>query len=142
MSTRNCFVVMVLFVSVGALMAGCSAGNPDLVASGSVNLEKVNTEGVRVMWAELRQKDTNVMVAEGRLVETGARTLPRNGHVEVRLFDANGKAVAEACSKPIGMSFRGPGRGLKTRRFAVRINATAPQGGTARVAYHLGNCDS
>jgi len=143
MSTKNCFAMLAVFVSVGALMGGCSTAGPDLVASGSVNLEKVNTEGVRVMWAELRQEDANVTVAEGRLVQTGARTSPRNGHVEVQLFDANGKAVAKACSKPIRMSFRGPGRGLKTRIFAVRINAAAPRGGKARVAYHLiSNCDS
>jgi hypothetical protein len=143
MKTRNYLAVMVLFVSVGALMTGCSTAGPDLVASGSMNLEKANTPGVRVMYAELRQDASGGTIAKGRLVQTGARTLPRNGHVGVQLFDAGGKAVAKACSAPIKMSFRGPGRGLKTRSFAVRIDAAAPRGGKALVAYHLaGDCDS
>lgn len=127
MSKKNCFAMMVVLVSSAALMAGCSTAGSDLAKGGS--------NGVRVMYAEMRP-DAGSTVVEGRLVQTGARTLARNGHLDVQLFDAAGKSVAKTCSDPIRMAYRGPGRGLKTRSFAVRVNAATPQGGKVRVTYH------
>ena len=132
MSKKNCIAVMVVFVSAAALMSGCSTAGSDLARSDS--------NGVRVMFTEMRP-DAGSTVVQGRLVQTGARTVSRNGHLDVQLFDANGKLVAKTCSDPIHMAFRGPGRGLKTKAFAVRVNAAAP-GGKAEAAYHQGRkCD-
>jgi hypothetical protein len=131
MSKKNYIAMMVAAISAAALMSGCSTSGSDIASS----------NGVRVMYADMRS-DAGGTVVEGRLVQTGARTLARNGHLDVQLLDASGKTVSKTCSDPIHMSYRGPGRGLKTRAFTVRVNATAP-GGKALVAYHPGHsCDS
>ena len=131
MSKKKCIVMMMAAVSVAALMSGCSTSGANVSSS----------NGVRVMYAEMHP-DAGSTVVEGRLVQTGARTLARNGHLDVQLLDASGKTVSKTCSAPIHMLYRGSGRGLKTKAFAVRVNATAP-GGKALVAYHPGHsCDS
>ena len=132
MTKKKSIAMMVVFVSAAALMSGCSNAGADLA--------KGNSNGVRVMYADMRS-DAGSTVVEGRLIQTGPRTASRNGHLDVQLLDASGKTVAKTCSDPIHMAFRQPGRGLKTKPFAVRVNAAAP-GGKAKVAYHQGRkCD-
>lgn len=131
MSKKYSFAMMVLAVSAAAFVTGCSTSGSDLAGS----------KGARVMWSEMRQ-DAGSTVVEGRLIQTGARTLSRDGHLDVELLDASGKSVAKTCSAPIKMDFRGPGRATKTRAFSVRVNAAAPQGGKACVAFHPArDCD-
>ena len=142
MTRRNGFVVMTVLVFAAAMIAGCSEQGPDLVSNGTLSLEKVNAKGIHVMWAELRQEGEDVIVTGG-LVAKGVGNWRRSGHVGVQLLDANGNVVEQACSDLIYMSLRGPGRGPRIKNFKVRMQATASQGKTARVTYHIGSdCNS
>ena len=139
---RNGFVVMAVLVSAAAVITGCSGRGPDLVSNGTLSLEKVNAKGIHVMWVELRQEGEDVIVT-GSLVSKGVSNWRRSGHVRVQLLDANGGVVEQACSDLIYMCLRGPGRGPRIKDFKIRMHATASQGETARVTYHLGgDCKS
>ena len=133
MNKKTSFAIIAMLVSATILVSGCSTADSNLI-------KKSNAGSARVMYAEMRP-DTGGTVVQGRLVQTGARTLARNGHLDVQLIDASGKSVAKVCSDPIHKDYRGPGRGLKTKPFAVRVNAAAP-GGKALVTYRPGHsCD-
>ena len=71
-SRKNCVAMTVVLISAAALVSGCATAGADLASS----------NGVRVMYAEMRP-DAGSTVVQGRLVQTGARTLARNGHLDV-----------------------------------------------------------
>jgi len=119
------------------IAAGCSSQLPDLVGAGQVSLEKDSAPGVHVMWAEARQEGEDAVI-RGSLVPKGAGTWRRVGHVDVELTDAQGQAVAHACSEPIYVTLRGPGRGSKLKRFEVRTPANIPTNGKALVTFRYG----
>ena len=129
-------------VVLAMIAAGCSSQFPDLVGAGQVGLEKNSAPGVHVMWAEVRQEDEDAVI-RGSLVPKGAGTWRRVGHVDVELTDAQGQAVAHACSKPIYVTLRGAGHGSKLKRFEVRTPASIPTNGKVLVTFRYGSeCDA
>ena len=125
-------------VVLAMIAAGCSSQSPDLVGAGQVGLQKDSAPGVHVMWAEVRQEGEYAVI-RGSLVTKGAGTWRRVGHVDVKLTDAQGQAVAHACSEPIYVTLRGPGHGSKLKRFEVRTPASIPTDGNVRVAFRYGS---
>ena len=125
-------------VVLAMIAAGCSSQSPDLVGAGQVGLEKNNAPGVHVMWTEARQEGKDAVI-RGSLVPKGAGAWRRIGHVDVELTDAEGQTVAHACSEPIHVTLRGPGRGgPKRKRFVVRTPASIPTNGKVLVTFRYG----
>ena len=123
-------------VVVGCLaLVGCSDRAPDMFASGDVNLQKADTDGVRVMWAEVRPEGSGAVVT-GRLAPAGARNFRYTGHVDVAYVDAAGKVSKQGSSETIHVLHRGPGKGAESKAFAVPVQAAPPAGSTVRVTYH------
>ena len=119
----------------GLAIVGCGGRGPDMVAAGDVALEKVDADGVRVTWAEVRPDATGTVVT-GRVMPAGALTRRYAGHVDIEYVGADGKVVAKASSGTIHLANRGPGKGLKGENFRVGVEAVPPAGGTVRVTYH------
>ena len=124
-------------VALAMIAAGCSSQFPDLVGTGQVGLEKDSAPGVHVMSAEARQEGEDAVI-RGSLVTKGAGTWRRVGHVDMELTDAQGQTVAHACSEPIYVTLRGPGRGSKLKRFEVRTSANIPTNGKVLVTFRYG----
>jgi len=123
-------------VVVGGLaIMGCTDQSANMFASGDVTLQKVNTDGVRVMWAAVEPKDTGVVVA-GRIIPEGVRTYRYAGHVDVAYVDAAGAISEQGSSKTIYVLHRGPGTGSESKAFSIPVQAAPPAGSTVRVTYH------
>ena len=129
-------------VVLAMIAAGCSSQSPGLVGAGQLSLEKNSARGVHVMWAEARQEGEDAVI-RGSLVTKGASTWRRIGHVDMELTDAQGQAVAHACSEPIYVTLGGPGRGSKLKRFEIRTPASIPTDGNVLVTFRYGGeCDA
>lgn len=120
-----------------AMMAGCSSQSAVLTSEKQVELTNDSNSGVHVAWAEARQKGETTVIT-GVLASRGAGNWRRVGHVDVKLTDAQGKSVAHACSEPICVTLRGPGRGSKLKHFEVRTPAIIPADGKASVTFRYG----
>ena len=92
------------------------------------------------MWAEVRQEGEYAVVT-GSLTPKGVGIRHYSGHVDVEFVDSEGELNKKVRSETIRLCLRGPGKGPKFRRFRIRANTVVPEGGTVRVAYHLGSHD-
>jgi hypothetical protein len=118
--------LLAMTTALAAIAAGCGPSTHGQVHAGRISLEKESAQGVHVMWADVRQ-DGDDAVVFGTFVWKGAGTWRRIGHIDVRMVDDEGTAVANTCSAPTqimhsGLSVRRNLRG----RFELKGSMTDP----------------
>ena len=125
-------------VSIAAMaLAGCATG-VDLVKQGSVSLEKVHSEKVRVTLVSVFQDGPQLRVS-GRVWRRRAFQGHARGHVDVEVVGPDGRRLSHATSP--GLYVRGVLRNRTPMKetFVVLMTVSPPPGSVICVGYRPGH---
>ncbi len=134
------FTITASALIVLAVVSGCTTGGTDLVAAGAVSLEKVHSEKVRIVSAEVRQDGENAVVT-GSVAAATKSLRGYHGYVEVEFVDSQGELLRRVRTETFYTPPKCSCKGSRSRGFYVSTRMAVPDGGGVRVAYHLGTDD-
>jgi len=132
-------IYVLVLMALAAIVTGCAHSGPDLVEQGRLTLERSPSSFARVSWVEVREGEHGAVVA-GSVRPPGPANSRREGHIHVTFVGPGNEEARSACSQPIWLRRRSPGRGLKSKHFRVEVDAAAPGGGEVKVAFLSAEC--
>lgn len=123
---------IVLLSLVVSALTGCASGH-DLIRNGTLNVERMSSDRVKISSLYVRQ-DTDGVVVRGRFSKRYAGRSPIPGHLHIAFVDPEGGVLSDTRIRYWQLSAKS---GLS--EFYVQILSEPPIGSTIRVTHHSKN---
>lgn len=111
---------LILVIGILIALSGCTcqqnAASDDAVTS----VETVSSENVKILWADSRQAEENVVV-HGTLRRRAYGSVPMKAHVDVQVLSMNGDILQEVHTPDVYVPRNRPGKGIKFERFEIEL---------------------
>jgi len=138
MEKKKQLVIKILFTVVALIVvSGCNANRIDLVRKGTVSVETVSSEKVKLLWASAYQQDKTLLVC-GRVGRFGLSNYPLRTHVDISIISPSGEVLYESQTEDIFVPRHTPGKGPNSRHFRLRFPTIPQQGSLVQVVCHSG----
>jgi hypothetical protein len=125
-------MAIMVFALTFIILSGCASNRVNLVDSGKVLIERVDSENICI-------SRTNVYQDGDQLEITGAvkrrrSTIFDGGHVHIAIINPQGEVLEEVRTSYSPRIIRRKGR--RESYFSVRLPIKPPEGSVVRVIYH------
>lgn len=124
--------ILLLSVVVVSALTGCASGH-DLIRDGTLNVERMSSDRVKISTLYVRQ-DADRVVVRGRLSKRYAGRSPIPGHLHIAFIDPEGGVLSDTRIRYWQLSGKS---GLS--EFYAQIPTEPPIGSTVRVTHHSKN---
>jgi hypothetical protein len=132
---------MILLSMLPIINSGCGTNRIDLADNGTVSVEKVPSQNVKILWTSVYQ-DGEDLVVYGTVRRYGYSSYPMKTHVDIIIFSPDGTILQERQTKDICVPIRRPGRGISFARFRERFAVLAEGGSKVKIVCHSQSHDS
>ena len=119
-------------------LAACLLASQNLYANSAqpLSIDSVSTSDAQWFFHNLKaEKTDNTVMVRGRIKPGSGVLSTVSGHVDITIYDADGKLLAETTAEYFPNNVR---RAMQKNgaAFEARLNASAPFGSTVKVAFH------
>jgi len=122
--------------AVPTVMSGCSSNRISLVDQGVVSIEAEPSKNVRILWTDVYQDGEDIMIY-GVVRRRSHTSYPLKTHVDIKVFNTDGKVLQEARTPDIYVPRRVPGKGINWKCFKLRL-PDIPENSRVQAVAHSG----
>lgn len=130
----------VSLLAVALALSGCSVPGENLSKKGLVTVERVSSQKVDILWADVYRIDEGLRV-RGVVRQRSYSSQPLLIHVDAAVLSSGGEALKEATGRDVWVPRRRVGKGFNYGDFEIRLPIAPPEGSTVKLVCHAGPRD-
>ena len=127
--------ILIFVVFAGICVSGCAIKGTNISKKGTVKIERIASERVRIPWADAYQDGNNLTIT-GVVEQRYQSTDSFKVYVEVAIRDANDQLLKEARTVDVYVPRKSSGKGINWTDFKLTIQMVVPKGVTIKLAVH------
>lgn len=121
-------------------LSGCAGLGENVSKKGLVAVERVSSQKVAILWADVYKIDENLGV-RGVVHRCEYSSQPLLVHVDAAVLSADGEILEEAMGQDVWVPRRSVGKGFHYGNFEIDLPIAPPEGGTVKLVCHAGPGD-
>lgn len=133
------FLFIVFAVALSAIMTvipGCTGSRVSLVDQEVVSIKAKSSKNVRILWTDVYQDGEDIIVY-GVVRRCSHTSYPLETHVDIKVFNTDGKLLHEARTPDTYVPRCATGKGIHWKRFKLRV-PEIPRNSRVQAVAHSG----